>query len=356
MSPVARAGFSVVSTLPVWTVPALVFGAALLVALRAAAWFTRQLEELGDRWNFSPGLLSFVSALGANIPNYAASSVAFAGGHASIGLGIIVGSNIYNLAIILGLVTFATPGGRGIALAPEEIGDARLVGWLVTAMGVTTWVSVYLFTSPLSWPASSLPRTVTLVTALTIGLFLGLAVHALRRVAPTEAARLAAGSQPSAGPASTRRRAPPAGSAIVGCVFALALALAGVIVMVQAGQVVGAEVRLSTTILSLVVLAVATSLPNTVVAYQLARAARAEACVEEILSSNGINLALGCTLPVLVWGGQFANASLLHIDLPMLGLLGLVVVALMYTRGIPRPVGIGLLSLYAVWVLWHVLM
>ena len=126
--------------------------------------------------------------------------------------------------------------------------------------------------------------------------------------------------------------------------------------MVQAGQVAGADVHLPTPILSLVVLAVATSLPNTVVAYQLARNARAEASVEEILSSNGINLVLGCALPVLVWGGQFADASLLRVDLPMLGILGLAVVALLHARGIRRPVGIGLLSLYAVWVLWHVLM
>ena len=128
----------------------------------------------------------------------------------------------------------------------------------------------------------------TLVTILTIGPFLALAVHALRRASSATVPRPAVSSRPDAYPSSAVSTA----SAIVGCVFALGLALAGVIVMVEAGQIGGADVHLPTPILSLVVLSVATSLPNTVVAYQLARSARAEACIEEILSSNGINLAL----------------------------------------------------------------
>src|SRR5215469_11753584 len=96
---------------PAWILPALLFCAALGVSLRAAAWFTGLVEKLGDRWDFSPGLLSFVSALGANIPNYAAAIVAFASGQGSIGLGIIIGSNIYNLAVILGLVAFVSRNG-----------------------------------------------------------------------------------------------------------------------------------------------------------------------------------------------------------------------------------------------------
>ncbi len=56
------------------------------------------------------------------------------------------------------------------------------------------------------------------------------------------------------------------------------------IVMVQTGQAFAADIHLSQAILGLVVLAVATSLPNTVVAFTLARSVRASACVEEVLS------------------------------------------------------------------------
>src|SRR5215469_9502155 len=85
----------------------LAFVAALLVALAASAWFTRTLESLCDRLGLSIGLLSLLSALGANIPNYAASLFAFAEGQAEVGISIIIGSNIWNLGIILGISTFA---------------------------------------------------------------------------------------------------------------------------------------------------------------------------------------------------------------------------------------------------------
>ena len=142
---------------------------------------------------------------------------------------------------------------------------------------------------------------------------------------------------------------------VVGCVFALAVALAGVIVMVQAGRVGGAEVHLPSPILSLVVLAVATSLPNTVVAFQLARTGRANTCVEEIVSGNGINLALGVALPALLWSAQVADPALLRFDLPLLGILGLIVVDLVHARRIPRVVGADLPSVCTLWVLIHTL-
>jgi cation:H+ antiporter len=125
--------------------------------------------------------------------------------------------------------------------------------------------------------------------------------------------------------------------------------------MVQAGQVVGEETRLPPAILGLLVLAVATSLPNTVVAYQLARTARAEACVEEILSSNGVNLALGAALPALVWGIRIVDPAFLSVDLPLLFVLGLVAVTLLYVRRIPRLVGVGLIGLYVLWIMTYLL-
>jgi cation:H+ antiporter len=82
--------------------------------------------------------------------------------------------------------------------------------------------------------------------------------------------------------------------------LALGITLLGVIIMVQAAEMSAAQLQLSSVILSLVVLAVATSLPNTVVAYQLARTEGGSTSVEEILSSNAINLTLGVAVPLLL--------------------------------------------------------
>lgn len=94
-----------------------IFILSLVIALGAAAWFTRCLEVLSDALRFSPGLLSLLGALGA----------------ISGQVGVIIGSNIYNVAIIPGLSTFAVPARRGITLARTEARDASLVGMVALA-------------------------------------------------------------------------------------------------------------------------------------------------------------------------------------------------------------------------------
>jgi len=139
-------------------------------------------------------------------------------------------------------------------------------------------------------------------------------------------------------------------------ILSLGITLVGVIIMVQSGQDAAVEIHLSPVILSLVVLAVATSLPNTVVAYQLARASRASACVEEILSSNAINIALGSALPLLFFWkiSDFHNTFLAHLDLPFLCILGLIIAALIQKRHISRLTGLSLFAIYVLWVAVHI--
>src|SRR5215469_2803481 len=96
-----------------------VFLISLIIVIGASTQFTRKLEGLCEVFQLSIGMLSLLSALGANIPNYVSSALAIASGHDDVGIGIIVGSNIYNIAIILGLCTFFA-GRTGLALEPQE--------------------------------------------------------------------------------------------------------------------------------------------------------------------------------------------------------------------------------------------
>lgn len=76
------------------------FLGSLIVTLSASAFFTRRLETISDLWKLSPGLLSLLAAVGANIPNYASALFAASSGQTGVGIGIIVGSNIFNTALI----------------------------------------------------------------------------------------------------------------------------------------------------------------------------------------------------------------------------------------------------------------
>ena len=164
------------------------FLVSLLIVLSAAAWFTRRLEALCDRLDLSAGMLSILSALGANIPNYVASIVAIANGQQDVGLGIIIGSNIYNLAIILGISALAAPGSHGIHLRLKEKHDVLIIAYYAFAITLTTLIAIWLLPrSSIVVPLSAqLLTLVPLILALilTVAIFGSLVLHIVQRPHP----------------------------------------------------------------------------------------------------------------------------------------------------------------------------
>jgi cation:H+ antiporter len=329
----------------------LTFALSLLITMGAAAWFTRVLEAISDMFDLSASLLSLLGALGANIPNYAASIVAIVGAQFAIGLGIIIGSNTYNIAIILAISTFAIPSRQGITLTLKEGRDARLVAVYTLAIMLTTLAGVCLLSLLPSNVAGHTAPFITLLLIATnilgLGVFAALSYHAFHRVHHTENVAEEIPQRSVRLFTSVRT----IGTAL----FALSIALGGVVVMVQAGQAVARVVHMPPAILGLFVLAVATSLPNTVVAFTLARTDRATACIEEVLSSNSINAALGIALPLLIWHDALHDQLLLSLDAPLVAALTFVTLICVMRRRVSRMVGFILLGVYVVWVGVHML-
>ncbi len=330
-----------------------IFLISLLIVLGAAAWFTRRLEALCDRLDFSAGMLSILGALGANIPNYVASIVAIANGQQDVGLGIIIGSNIYNLAIILGISTMAAPGSHGIRLQRKEKRDVVTIAYYALAITVATLVAIWLLPGKqlINGIRASLLMLLPLIIAviLTLAIFSSLVLHIVRRPHPSHAGVIVKQDV-------TLKTAPTwLGRLIVEIVLALVLALGGVIVMVQSGQQLTADLHRPAVLAGLLVLAVATSLPNTVVAVILVRTGRTAACVEEIFSSNGINAALGIALPLLLWRDLLQDHLLLLLDGPFIVLLTLGIIVCIRIGRVDRVVGLFLLLSYASWVGLHLL-
>ena len=335
-------------------ITALIFCGALVIVMSAAAFFTRRLEILCDRLDFSPGILSILGALGANIPNYVASIDAIARHELDVGLGIIIGSNIYNVAIILGLATFATPNSTGIALRLKERQDARVVGLYALAILLLITALCWLLPgSPLMPVARAgligllLPLLVSLASLV---LFAGYIAHIVRRVHPAHSApeRIELAAKKASSPSSFFRL----GAEII---LALLIALGGVVVMVQSGQDLTGDLHMSPVLAGLLVLAVATSLPNTVVAFILARTERAAACFEEIFSSNALNAALGIALPLLFWRDLLADRLLLLLDAPLMVVLTLGMLLCVIAGRAGRAAGVIFLCSYAAWVAIHLL-
>lgn len=340
---------------------ALAFLASLVLALAASAWFTRRLEWVCAALRLSPGVLSVLGALGANIPNYVASMDALAAGRGDIGLGIILGSNIYNIAIILALSTFATPGRRGVALSMKEARDVYAVALYALAILLLALGMVWFMPGSPLLQLSSVGNVAHValigVCLLALGIFAAFVFHIVRRSHPGAGAELvvATGIEVRESERSGREQGRlwlAAGEAAL----ALALALGGVIIMVQAGQGLTSDLRISPVLAGLLVLAVATSLPNTVVAVSLARADMHAANAEEIFSSNTVNVTLGMALPLLIWHVALQDRLLPVLDAPLMVALALAALLCVSRGRVSRRAGLLFLLLYAAWVGAHMLL
>jgi cation:H+ antiporter len=256
-------------------------------ALYASEKLVHYFDELGAEIHIPLGLLGFLVALGADGPEVTSALIAVTRGSGDVGLGIIFGSNIYNLAGLLGIS--GVIAGR---IAVER-------HWLTVDAGTNGLITVAL---------------VALVLLSALHVFLGafmLVVLAAYVVVVSDADGHILGRL--TGPLHRARREteppelPPAtepGHPIWVTVLLLAVCVvfivAGSDLLVNTSLTLGTTFGLPHAILGTLILAVATSLPNTWAAISLTRRGMGAAAVAATFSSNSINGALGAGLPSLV--------------------------------------------------------
>ena len=85
---------------PAWL---LTFVLSLAVVLVASDRLVKVVEAAGDRYQWPPGLVGLLAAAGADGPEVSSALIALLAGAHDVSLGVIVGSNLFNLAALLGL-------------------------------------------------------------------------------------------------------------------------------------------------------------------------------------------------------------------------------------------------------------
>ena len=74
----------------------------MVVSLAASWLLVSRLERLAERAGLSEAWLGLVAALAAHAPEITSAVTALARGQASVGAGVVIGSNVFNLAALLG--------------------------------------------------------------------------------------------------------------------------------------------------------------------------------------------------------------------------------------------------------------
>jgi cation:H+ antiporter len=299
------------------------------------------VDRLGARLGLAAGLFGVVTALAANAPELSAAVTALVGGHPDVGLGVVFGSNVFNLAAVLGLSAVA---GGGV-----WIGHRRLLLDGVVAVLVLAITAALIF-------GHVGPRLATLLAMavfLPYVVVLGLRPATIRRLVPAGRVLAFLNSavlpEPGAQPGEAVR-VPGTGIQLRWIAPALVAIVLASVGMVRSSIVLASHWGVRSNVVGMVVLAGLTGIPNVIAAVRLALRQRGAAVVSEALNSNTLNLLAGVCLPAVLLGTPVPDGLTV---VAVWWLLGMTVVALALTashRHLSRRGGACLLGLFVVFV------
>lgn len=310
---------------------ALLWVAALAIALFASHMLVGYLTDVGRRFHLSAGLLGLLVALGADAPEVTSALVALSRGSSDIGLGVVVGSNIYNLAGLLGLAALLA---RRVPTGPALLSIDRIANLVLTLL----LVPLVLL------PVLHVGLGVALVAALLIYVVLE-AVEPERLFPGRESRRAVRVAEMERTVPMPPSRSPVALSMLV--VASAAGIVIGSNLLVSSSLSLGPAIGIPSTVIGTFILPIATSLPNTWAAIVLARRNMAQVAIATTFNSNSINLALGAGLPSLVLIIHASHATQV-LDTPWLLLMtGAALALVAWRQALTRPEGSLLIALYA---------
>jgi cation:H+ antiporter len=314
------------------------FLAGAVVSLATGWLLVSRLERVGERLGLSEAVLGVVAAMAADAPEVTAAVSAMAGHEQRLGAGVIIGSNVFNLAALLGLG----------AVVAGRIGLHRKV----VVLGGTAAMCVA--GACLAVVAGLPPAAGCLVGLLVVALYavaLGVSGRGLARL------RLprrwitwlrSAVAEEEAELESAIRSVPGRWPDVIVAAGALVIVVAASVTMERAASALGTRFAIPEIVIGGLVLAAVTSLPNAVAAVYLAARGRGAATLSTALNSNTLNVVIGLLIPAAFIGlgrpsGQTTLAAVWYI-----GLTAAVLAFAYRDRGIWRVTGILVIAAYVV--------
>lgn len=316
---------------------AAVFVLAAAISLAASWLLVVSLERVGARLGLSEALLGLLAALAADAPEITAAVTALVRHDQRVGAGVVIGSNVFNLAALLG---FSAVVAGQIALHRRVIELAGAVALWIAA------VTLVVVTGVLSPVAGLLLVSAVLVPYVVI---LGVRRERLAR------ARLPAGltawltnavseEELELEPAIHPRRGAARDALLAAA--SVAVVVGASIAMERSASELGTRHGVPAIVVGALVLAGVTSLPNAVAALYLARRERGTAVLSTSLNSNALNIFFGLLIPTSILGlgapsGQTTFVAASYVAMTVLA-LGCAYV----NRGLRRGAGIAIIAAY----------
>ena len=321
---------------------ALVFVLGAVVSLGTSWVLVSRLERVGERLEISEALLGILAALAADVPEITASITALLHHQATVGAGVVLGSNVFNLAALLGLG--AVVAGR-IHLHRKVVLFSGAVAMLVAAACLLSVGGTL---------SAGAGLALVLFVLVPYIILLGAHQRILGRLGPlrgwTVWMTAAIVEEESELEEAIHPRPGTSGDAVMAA-GALVVVISASVAMERGASSLGAHFAIPDIVVGGLVLAGVTSLPNAVSAIYLARRGRGAATLSTALNSNSLNVTVGLLLPATLIGLAKPSASGLLVAGWYVGLTALTLVLAYGGHGLRRASGGIIIAAYALFVL-----
>jgi cation:H+ antiporter len=323
---------------PAFAAPLFVVSIGLM--LGASAVFARRLDHIGLRLGLPEALLGLLTALAADAPEISSAIAALAQHQHAVAVGVVVGSNAFNIAAMLGLSAVVTARVRA---RHETLELEAFVGlWLLAVMLAVVAGGLGPTAGGVLVGVVVVPYVALLVAGPRLARRLPLGVSEARFV------RRSFG-EPHRRERSLDSRREAAGLALV-LLLALCLIIAGSVGAVRAATDLAAAWSVPEALVGVLVLAILTSLPNAWTGLRFGLQQRGSALMSETLNSNSINIVVGLALPAVLGSlTVFSGVDVFNVAW-LLAMTAAALVLFGRRDGAGRPAGALLIVLYAVFV------
>jgi cation:H+ antiporter len=320
---------------------ALLFVVGATVSLATSWVLVTRLERVGARLGLSEALLGMVAALAADAPEITSAVTALAGHHSRIGTGVVIGSNVFNLAALLGLA----------AVVSGEIGLHRRV--IVLEGSVAIVIAIVCLAVTLGGPGPGVGLLATLAVLIPYLVVSGASPERLSRFALPRAwvswLTEAIGEEgEELLPAIHPDRGGKMDAMVAG--IAVLIVVGASVAMEQTASTLGARHGVPEIVIGGLILAGATSLPNAVAALYLAGRDRGSATLSTALNSNALNVTAGLLLPGTLVGLGAPSGQATLVAAWYLGLTIVTLICAYAGSGLRRAHGVLILCGYLVFV------
>lgn len=243
-----------------WQVVLLAFGFLLLV--KGADWFVDGASGIADKLGIPQLVIGLtIVAMGTSAPETAVSITAALKGNADIAVGNVVGSNILNILIILGIASVITSIAVAKTTIRYEIPIMLAITFLLLIFGATGGTI-------------NLWEGIALLVCFALYLFY---MFVMVKKGEMQAEEIDGAQK-------------PLWKLLVACAVGLVLIVWGSDVTVDAATIIAKEIGISDKFIGLTVVALGTSLPELVTSVVAARKGKADIAIGNIVGSNIFNI------------------------------------------------------------------